>query len=119
MKSRPRVNSDIFSPSLMTETSERIRAKIAEGVLLLAPHLQAWVDEHLIPPRQVSLAVDPDASSFRNLWLVTNHVGTKDSTYRVVFDEETDAFGLECTLDSGVEWYMGNYGSFAEAVENM
>ncbi len=103
----------------MTETSERIRAKIAEGVPLLAPHLQAWVDEHLIAPRQVSLAIDPDGTSFRNLWLVTNHVGTNDSTYRVVFDEETDAFGLECTLESGVEWYMGNYGSFAEAVENM
>ena len=103
----------------MTQTPDRIRAKISEGIALLAPHLRSWADEHLIAPRQVRLALDANGTSFRDLWLVTNHVGINDSSYRVVYDDDTDAFGLECTLDSGVEWYMGNYGSFAEAVQNM
>jgi hypothetical protein len=103
----------------MTQTPERIREKISEAVVVLAPHLRAWVEEHLIVPRQVRLALDANGTSFKNLWLVTNHVGANDSSYRVAYDDETDAFGLECTLDSGVEWYMGNYGSFAETIENM
>ena len=103
----------------MTQTPEHIRAKISQGVVVLAPHLRSWVDEHLIVPREVRLAIDANGTSFKNLWLTTDHVGANDSSYRVVYDDETDAFGLECTLDSGVEWYMGSYDSFAEAVENM
>lgn len=103
----------------MTQTPERIRARISEGVASLAPHLRSWVDEHLIAPRQVRLALDAEGTSFKDLWLVTNHVGANDSSYRIVYNDEADAFGLECTLATGVEWYMGNYGSFAEAVQNM
>ena len=119
MESRRPVNSGVRRLSHMTQTPERIRAKISEAVVLLAPHLRSWVNERLISPRQVRFAIDANSTSFKDLWLVTNHIGANDSSYRVVYDNETDAFGLECTLDSGVEWYMGNYGSFAEAVENM
>jgi hypothetical protein len=119
MKSRRRLNSTVRRLSHMTQSLDRIRAKTSEGVALLAPHLRSWVDEHLISPRQVRLAIDTNGTSFKDLWLVTNHSGANDSSYRIVYDDETDAFGLECTLDSGVEWYMGNFGSFAEAVQNM
>lgn len=103
----------------MTQTLDRIRAKISEGALLLGPQLRSWVEDHLILPREVRLATDVDGTSFKKFWLITDHVGTNDSSYRIIFDEETDSFGLECTLDSGVEWCMGNYGSFDEVVENM
>ena len=103
----------------MTQTPERIRENISDGVAMLAPHVRSWVDEHLIAPRQTRFALDANGTSFKDLWLVTDHVGVHDSSYRIVYDDETDAFGLECTLDSGVEWYMGNYGSFAETVQNM
>ena len=51
--------------------------------------------------------------------MVTDNIGYSDSSYRVVYDEETKMFGLECTLSNGLEWYMGAYGTFEEAVENM
>ena len=103
----------------MNGTPELIRTKISEDILLLAPHLRSWVEKHLIAPQQVPLALDPNGTSSKNFWLVTNHVGENDSSYRIAFNGETGAFGLECTLDSGVEWYMGDYGSFAETVQNM
>ena len=96
-----------------------ITLKIAEGLALLKPHLQSWARDHLIQPRQIRLSTDPEGSSFKDFWLVTGHVGKEDSSYRIVYDEAEQAFGLEMTLDTGVEWYMGNYGSFSEAVENM
>jgi len=97
----------------------QIQAKVADGLAGLAPHLQSWLHEHLIEPRQVQLAMDPKGTSFKHLWLIANHVGENDSNCRIVYDDEADAFGLECTVEPGVEWYMGNYGSFAETVENM
>jgi hypothetical protein len=98
---------------------EALRVGVTEGVPVLASHLQSWAQVHLIEPRHVRLAADPDGTSFKGVWLVTNHTGENDSSYRIVYDDEAQLFGLECTLESGVEWYMGNYGSFSETVENM
>jgi hypothetical protein len=98
---------------------DELVAKVAEGLTILAPHLQSWVNAHLVEPRRVRLATAPDGTSFKYLWLVTNHTGENDSNCRVVYDVDGQLFGLECTLDSGVEWYMGNCGSFAETVQNM
>ncbi len=100
-------------------TPELIKTKIAEGLAVLAPHLQDWLRTHLVTPRPIRFSVDADGNSFKELWLVTDHTGEKDSSYRVVYDENNQMFGLESTLDTGVEWYMGSYGSFSETVENM
>jgi hypothetical protein len=98
---------------------EELGAKVTEGLTVLAPHLQSWVNAHLVEPRRVRLATDVDGTSFKYLWLVTNHTGENDSNCRLVYDADAKLFGLECTLGSGVEWYMGNYGSFSETVQNM
>ena len=93
--------------------------KVAEGLAVLAPHLQDWLRVHLVPPRPIQVSVDLEGNSFKDLWLITDHTGEQDSSYRVVYDENNQMFGLESTLDTGVEWYMGSYGSFSETVENM
>ena len=98
---------------------EALRVGVTEGLPVLVPHLQSRVQAHLIEPRQVRLTTDPDGTSFKDLWLVTNHTGENDSSCRIVYDDQAQLFGLESTLESGVEWYMGNYGSFSETVENM
>jgi fatty-acid desaturase len=103
----------------MTQTPDRIREKISDTIGSLAPHLRSWVDNHLIAPREVRLSLDPHGQSFKTFWLVTDHSGTKDASYRVAYNDETNEFGLECTMDTDVEWYMGDYGSFAETIENM
>ncbi len=101
------------------EIEERIISKVTEGLAVLAPHLQRWVCAHLMQPRQIRLSTDLHGNSFKDFWLVTDHVGIEDSSSRIVYDEDEQAFGLEVTLDTGVEWYMGSYGSFSETVENM
>ncbi len=101
------------------EIPKQIKLRVTEAVTVLAPHLRDWVRDHLIEPRRIRFSVDSDGTSFKDLWLVTDHVGEKDSSYRIVYDESEQAFGLACTLEGGVEWYMGTYGSFSETVENM
>jgi hypothetical protein len=98
---------------------ESIKTKVAEGLAIVAPHLQEWVRTHLVEPRKIRISLDPDGNSLKDLWLVTDHVGEKDASCRIVYDESNQMFGLESKLDSGVEWYMGSYGSFSETVESM
>jgi hypothetical protein len=100
-------------------TPEQIMTEVNHGLAFLSLHLREWVQGHSIEHHQIRLATDPGGTSFKDLWLITDHNGQKDSSYRVVYDEEAEAFGLECTLDSGVEWYMGIYGSFSQAVDSM
>jgi len=99
---------------------ELIKMKVAEGLAILAPHLQDWLRAHLVEPRLVRFSADANnRTSFKDLWLVTDHIGEQDSSYRIVYDENNQVFGLESTLNTGVEWYMGSYGSFSETVESM
>ncbi|HET9383500.1 MAG TPA: hypothetical protein VFO67_00015 [Gemmatimonadales bacterium] len=99
------------------DVAEQIRTRVAAAVPKLDPDLQAWVQEHLITPRLVDLARDADGKTSVPLWLVTDHVGRQDSSYRVVWDPDALAFGLECTLANGVEWYMGPHkGGFADVI---
>jgi hypothetical protein len=93
--------------------------EVRAGLAALAPHLRSWVEAHLIQPRRISLATDMDETSFKTYWLITDHTGKNDSTYRVAYDEDAQAFGLEVTLVTDVELYMGTYGTFTETIENM
>jgi hypothetical protein len=101
------------------EVPALIKMKVAEALPILAPHLQNWLRPHLVEPRLIRLSADADGTSFKDLWLVTDHTGEEDSSYRLVYDGDNHEFGLESTLDTGVEWYMGSYGSFSETVESM
>jgi hypothetical protein len=96
-----------------------IRQSIERELPSLPPHLKCWVQSHLIEPRQITLATDPEGKAHSQFWLITDHAGTNDSNYRVIFDPASEKFGLEFATQSGVEWFMGISGSFAETVMNM
>lgn len=100
---------------MKSEIKKRIRTEIVR----LSGHLKEWAEEHLIEPKTIELTVDLDSNKKSEFWLITDDTGHNDSSYRIVFDETTDTFGLECRLEDGREWYMGAYGSFTEAVQSM
>lgn len=102
-------------------TEAQIRDRVGQSIRRLSPHLFKWAGAHLVTPRRIVLANDLDGKSESEYWLVTDHTGHEDSAYRVVYDERTGAFGVECTLQNGVHWYMGasGDGSFAQAIEDM
>jgi hypothetical protein len=61
---------------------------------LLAPDLRAWFEAHQTEPRQIDVLADGSAKHARSVWLVTDHTGTDDSSYRVTYEPSGDVFGL-------------------------
>ena len=103
-------------PTTVAEAFEQAKADLAN----LADNLRDWAEHHLIPPRQITVWCDPERRDSTRVWLLTDHVGERDSSCRVVFDPAAKAYGLEQTLIDGTEWYMGPYeGNFADVVRSM
>jgi hypothetical protein len=101
------------------EIIQRIKKLVEEDLPNLPPHIREWTIEHLVKPRQVDLSLESNGEGIIKLWLVTDHVGKNDASCRVVFDNEKGWFGLEMTLVNGVNWFMGFYGDFTEAVNGI
>ena len=101
------------------DTTKTIATLVQDGLGKLTPHLREWVEQHLIVPEKRTFTVDPGGTETAELWLVTGHTGNKDSSFRVVFDDQENRFGLATTLEDGTHWYMGLNGSFDEAIESM
>ena len=104
------------------KTHEEIKAYVQATVAEQLPQIEPagvrnWILARLIEPRPVRLAEDPDGKTFGEFWLVTDHVDGQH--YRIAYASDDDAFGIAIPLASGVDWYMGTYGSFKEAVESM
>jgi len=93
--------------------------RIAESLPLLPRHLRAWAERHLITPRAIQLFVGLASDVRREFWLVTDHTGADDSSYRVIYDAEENLFGLAVTLDDGRACLLGLHRSFAESVDAM
>ena len=102
-----------------SELKRQINDSIEKGIEKLPQHDADWVRSHLCEPIKVKLSKDPDGNEFSFYWLVTDNNGQDDSSYRIVYDDETKMFGLECTLANGLAWYMGAYGTFEESILNM
>jgi len=97
-----------------------IQTLVLSDLPRLAPHLRDWAERHLIGPRLLAARVDPDKQETVRVWLVTDDVGEDDSSDRIVFDPEANAFGHLTTLDDGTLWYRGPArGGFADAVRNL
>jgi hypothetical protein len=97
----------------------RIQERVRDEIGMLPDHLRRWAAGHLTTPRPVHALLVPDGKEAIDLWLVSDDRGDRDSSSRVVYDANQDSFGLVQQLHDGTLWFMGTYGSFAEAVEGM
>jgi len=103
----------------MNDIPALIRQDIESELPQIDKRLRDWLEQHIVSPRLVILSTDPDGTISREFWLVTDEVGHKDSSYRIVYDPQTQKYGLEMTLNTGVQWYMGPYGSFSRAAYSL
>jgi hypothetical protein len=99
--------------------AERIRARVDAELPLLPTPLRNWVSAHLTAPRQITASLDLEGRQLVGLWLVTDHTGVEDSSSRLVYHLDADAFGIVIDLQGGVAWFQGADDSLSDAVENM
>jgi hypothetical protein len=99
--------------------AERIRARVDAELPVLPTPLRNWVLAHLTTPRRITASLDPEGSQLVGVWLVTDHTGAEDSSSRLVYELEADAFGIVTDLQGGVAWFQGADDSLSNAVDNM
>jgi hypothetical protein len=96
-----------------------LRALVATAIPRLAPPYRAWAEAHLVEPRPIRARSHVESDDTETFRLVTDLTGSSDSSYRVVFDPETGAFGLIMGLMEGGDLFLGRCGDFADAVLSM
>jgi hypothetical protein len=103
------------------ETQRLIGRRLEAELPDLPPRLRTWVEAHLTPPRPVIVSLDPARPEDQTLivWLVTDDVGAQDSDSRLVFDLQSQSFGVCLRLAGGVEWYLHASPTLADAVGGM
>jgi hypothetical protein len=100
---------------ILTEITNRVQAELP----LLAEHLRTWLEAHRTHPRELGVSSDPEGTRTVQVWLVTDDIGDRDASSRVVYDAALRKFGLVMELQNGVLWYMGPYGSLVDTVQSI
>ena len=108
----------------MIETdAEKVRAVVladyqaANGVL--GASTREWLRAHLIPPRPIELARKTSGENTEDFWLITDHNGREDASFRIVFDEATRQYGIECTILNNISLFAGYRSSLVDAVTDI
>jgi hypothetical protein len=78
-----------------------------------------WLQTHKIPPRRISLSRKTDGSASEEFWLVTDHTGSDDASFRVVYDDVADRYGIECAILNSISLFIGYRASLSEAVTDI
>ena len=93
--------------------------RVKKDLSKLPPHLRDWGKAHSTNPRRITFYTNLETGEMDSGWLVTDHTGIQDSSYRIIYDEAFDMFGLITELQDGRVYCLGLYGGFAETVESM
>jgi len=104
------------------KSPDEIKDIIKKAVAKQLPEVQPagvreWIAARLTEPYPARLSVDPEGAQVEDFWIVTDHKVGKH--YRIAFFPQDEVFGIVTPLASGVDWYMGDYGTFRQAVEAM
>lgn len=99
------------------------RATIAAdcaAVIAMLDRVQAqWLRAHALPARRITLARKTDGGETEDFWLVTDHTGADDASFRVVYDDVSAQYGIECTIGNDVSLFAGFRASLLDAVTDI
>ena len=85
----------------------------------LDPSTREWLRAHLIPPRPIALSRKTDGKMTEEFWLVTDHNGRQDASFRIVFDDAMRRYGIECTILNNISLFAGYRASLIDAVTDI
>ena len=102
----------------------RARASIAADCAALQSECSAtktsrWLQLHALPPRRITLARKTDGGNTEDFWLVTDHTGSDDASFRIVYDDVAARYGLECAIGNDLPLFAGFRASLIDAVTDI
>ncbi len=96
-----------------------IGADCATLIGTLDHEIARWLQMHALPPRRITLARKTDGGGTEDFWLVTDHTGSDDASFRIVYDDVAARYGLECTIGNDVALFTGFRASLVDAVTDI
>ncbi len=96
-----------------------IAADCAAAIGMLGHETSRWLQLHALPPRRITLARKTDGGSTEDFWLVTDHTGSDDASFRIVYDDVAARYGLECAIGNDVPLFAGFRASLIDAVTDI
>ncbi len=96
-----------------------IAADCAAAVPLLDRRVVLWLKTHAIVPRRIRLSCKTDGSESEEFWLVTDHTGSDDSSFRVVYDDTVANYGIECAIMNSISLFIGFRATLVEAITDI
>ena len=103
----------------MEGIQQSIASTVESAIPKLSQNLRRWLQAHRVEPRQFTVFRETDGSGPMSVWLVTDHNGTDDSSYRIIYDPVSCEYGCECLLENDVPYLIGMYGDLKSAVEDL
>lgn len=102
-----------------TQVRAAVLADYEAAIGGLPVNTRDWLRSHLIPPRPIELARKPSGENTEEFWLITDHTGREDASFRIVFDEAERRYGIECTILNNISLFAGYRASLADAVADI
>jgi hypothetical protein len=99
--------------------SAKVDADCVEAIPQLDRRVGLWLQSHRIAPRKISLSRKTDGGNSEDFWLITDHTGADDAAFRVVYDDVTARYGIECAILNSISLFIGYRATLVEAVTDI
>ena len=96
-----------------------VTADFQAALPALDRRLDDWFRAHVVAPRPIVLARKSDGGNTEEFWLVTDHTGTDDASFRIVYDDAANRYGIECTIQNGVCLFAGYRATLVDALTDI
>lgn len=117
------VRPEIIATTVIGSDEAAVHAKIAADCAAVIGavdrRVSLWLQTHKIAPRRIALSRKTDGSSSEEFWLVTDHTGSDDASFRVVYDDVVGSYGIECAILNSISLFIGYRASLSEAVTDI
>ena len=96
-----------------------VTADFAAATRQLDRRVAMWLQMHKIAPRKIALSRKTDGSNTEEFWLVTDHTGSDDASFRLVYDDVAARYGIECAILNSISLFIGYRTTLVEAITDI
>jgi hypothetical protein len=108
--------------NMLAASSSEIASMIDDAIrdfTWLSEQYRHWFASHRVEPKPISIAETSEGTARAEFWLLTDHTGVDDSSFRIIYDEARKRFGRECVLENDIPLFLGVYPTLQDALDEI